>query len=329
MPILTQKALVLAKVETTAGTDSIPTPALNAVLVSDPTFSVEAEEVTRNFARGDFSQYPSVYTQRRGQMTFTVEVRGRGTADLEPDWAVLLEGCGFSRNVVATATPADRDGIRYLPMTDSLRTLTLYMYFDGILHVMLGAMGTWSLTGEAGSIATVEFTFTGTYATPTQAAFPTNPVINNTVPPIVERAGLRWNADGNGLFAADFSIDISNEIALRRDVNSPQGLHSVYISGRNPTAGFTPEVSGALNDAFWADWQASTTRSMEVVVGGTGAYPGGSGAAVEGNSVIFTMPAVQITSIGYGDRDNFRTYDLGLALRRGAAGNDELAILFS
>lgn len=329
MPILTQKALVLAKVETTAGTDAIPTPALNAILVTEPNFTVEAEEVTRNFARSDFSNYASVYTQRRGQMTFSIEVKGKGTVDQEPDWGVLLEGCGFNKATVASATPVDRDGVRYTPATDNLKTLTLYMYFDGILHKMTGSMGTWSLSGEAGSIATIEFTFTGTYLTPTQAVFPTTAVYNTTVPPIVELAGLTWNASGTGLFAADFSIDISNEIALRRDVNSAQGLHSVYISGRNPTAGFTPEVSGALNDAFWADWQTAATRAMEVVIGGTGAYPGGSGAAVEGNSVIFTAPAVQVTSIGYGDRDNIKTYDLGLGLRRGAAGNDELSILFS
>lgn len=322
MPILTQKAVVLAKVETTAGTDANPTAGSNAIMVSDPSFTVQAEEVERNFTRNDFSTYPSRYVKRRGQMTFTVEIRGGGTADLDPDWAVLLRGCGFVRSVVGSATPADRDGILYTPTSDNLDTLTIYMYFDGILHKMYGAMGSFSMTGDAGAIATAEFTFEGTFESPTQTAMPASPTLNTTIPPIVEYAGLSWNGSSAGIIAGSVSVDWANTIAQRVDVNSAEGLYATYISGRNPTAGFTPEVSGSLNDEFWSSWESSTTRAMGLTIGGP------SGAATEGNSVIFTAPAVQVTGINYGDRDNIRTYDLSLALRRDQ-GDDELTILFS
>lgn len=329
MPILTQKAVVLAKVETTSGTDAVPTAALNAIMVSNPSYSVQADEVTRNFTRNDFSNYASRYVRRRGQMTFTTEIRGKGTVDLAADWSVLLEGCGFVRSTVAVGTPADRDGILFTPASDSLKTLTIYMYFDGILHKMTGAMGSFTVRAEAGSIATAEFTFEGNYVTATNTAMVT-PTLETTIPPIVELAGLKWNGSSTGIVAGDISINWENTIAQRLDVNSAQGMLAMYISGRNPTAGFTPEVDTTLSTEFWGSWEASTTRAMEFVVGGTGTAPGGSGASVEGNSVIFAAPAVQVSGIQYGDRDNIRTYDIGLALRRSAAaGNDELTILFS
>lgn len=310
MPILTQKAMVLAKVETTPGTDAAPTAADNAILVSEPNYSVEADEIVREFARNDFSQYPSVYGMRRGQMTFTVEVRGSGAAGTAPDWGVLLRGCGMDETVVASTSVA------YEPLTTGLKTLTLWMYFDGLIHKMTAAMGTFSMTGTAGEIAKVEFTFTGNFAAPIESAFAAG-TYNTTVPALVENAALAWNGSGTGICAESFSIDMNNEVALRKCINADQGLSGVYISGRNPTGGYTPEVSGALSTSFWADWMASTTRSFTVAVGETA-----------GNIMTVTAPDVQITGIGYGDRDNIKTYDIGLAFRRDA-GDDELVFTFT
>jgi hypothetical protein len=392
MPLLTQKAALLAAVETTPGVAVATTGAANAILVSEPVWSVEAEEITRSFARNDFSQFPSVYSQRRAQVTFSTEVRGGGVADQDGDWSVLLRGCGFSRTtqtgtsrtiasaptgavrnaggdtttfttstahglsvgqtvVVAGVTPTTFNGtfvvatvpssttftvanvgtasqtggsgtaslvtgILFAPKTDALDTLTIRIYLDGIEHVMAGCMGTFQVSAEAGGIATCEWTFTGTYSAPTAVAMPVQ-TLNQTIPPLVQQAGLSWNGSTSGLFAGGFNIDMGNEIALRRDVNAAFGLDSIYISGRNPTGSFTPEASTSLSSSFWADWGASVTRVFSVQVGNA-----------QGNTVIFSAPATQITGVSYGDRDNIRTYDVNLAFRRGATGNDELTVLF-
>ena len=99
-------------------------------------------------------------------------------------------------------------------------------------------------------------------------------------------------------------------------MNSEEGLHSIFISGRNPTGGFTPEVSTALNDSFWADWESATTRTFEVTIGSD-----------LGNAVQITAPSVQLTGIGYADRDNIKTYDVSMAFRRDQ-GDDEFVIEF-
>jgi len=389
MPILTQKAALLAKVETTSGTAISTSGTTDAILVSEPMWAIESDEVVRNFTRGDLSNYASIFTMRRATLTFKTEVRGSGTAVTAPDWAVLLRGCGFgataqSAGAAKTITSSARDaggaivthtatahaltagqfvtiagttqssmhgvfqvattptantftvanagtgsqaatggtatvvaGALYTPQTDSMNTLTMRLFWDGIEHAIAGAMGTWKMTAEAGGIGMIEWTFTGTYITPISQSFPSQ-TLQSLIPPIVGNLDLSWSASASNLFAGNVGIDWGNQIAVRKDVNSAQGMHSVYISGRTPTGSFSPEVSTALNTAFLADWEASTTRPFSTEFG--------SGA---GATVIFSAPAAQITGIGYGDRDNIRTYDLNIALRRlSSAGNDELTLLF-
>ncbi len=50
MTLLTQRALLLAKLEATPGTDAVPTAVADAVLVADPDFTVDPNVLERNFA---------------------------------------------------------------------------------------------------------------------------------------------------------------------------------------------------------------------------------------------------------------------------------------
>jgi len=394
MPILTQKAALLAKVETTSGTAISTSGATDAILVSEPMWSIEAEEIIRAFTRGDMSTHPSVYTARRATLSFKTELRGSGTAAIAPDWAVLLRGCGFSATAQSIGTPATitaapagavragsgmtstfttsgahgllvgqwvtvagatagfngsfmvltvptsttftvsnpgvgsatggggtatlMAGALYAPQTDNMDTLTMRLYWDGILHTLTGTMGTWTLTAEAGGIASIEWTFTGTYNTPSLAAIPAQ-TLQSTIPPIVGSVDLAYphTAGFTTLYSASMSIDMGNQIAVRKDMNSVLGMHSVYISGRTPTGNFTPEVDAALSARFFADWEASTVRSISAEFGAT-----------LGNEVNFVLPAAQVTGISYTDRDNIRAYDISLGLRRSTSGNDEITLFF-
>jgi hypothetical protein len=206
-------------------------------------------------------------------------------------------------------------GALYRPRTSGLESLTMRLYWDGILHVLSGAMGTWKLTAEAGNIGMIEWTFTGNYTTPSNAAFPAQ-TLQNLIPPIVGNLDLAWASSASFLYAGNLDIDWGNQIALRKDVNSLHGMAGVYISGRNPTGRFTPEVSTALNTSFMSDWETARTRALSAEFGNT-----------NGNRVLFSSAAAQITGVAYGDRDNIRTYDISLGFRR-VTGDDEMRILF-
>jgi hypothetical protein len=309
MPILTQRALVMAKVEATAGTDSVPAPATDAFLVADPVVSVQTNMLERNFARTDFSTYASRAGRKLAQVTFSIQLHGSGTAATSPKWAALLRGCGMNEATV-TGPPALR---RWSPRTDGMQTVTIYVYFEGLLHRMTGCMGTFSITAEAGGYAVINFTFTGNYNRPQAQAMPVNAVFEDIVPPQVELAQFAYGADA-ALVVNAFTLDAANTVVARPDVNSTDGFRGVRISNRNPTGGFDPEAE--VDQTFWQQLEESTQSTVNMRIGSTA-----------GNHVLLTAPKAQITGVGYGDREGLRSYELALAFRRNT-GNDEYTLEF-
>src|SRR5690349_18132197 len=101
--MLTQKTLLLAKVETIADTDAVPTSASDAILVADPTYSVELVTLDRNYARNDFSQYASLIGRKLAKISFNLQANPAGAMDVAPKWARLLEGCSFGKTSIVSA----------------------------------------------------------------------------------------------------------------------------------------------------------------------------------------------------------------------------------
>ena len=81
MPRYVRNTLILAKIETTYGTDATPTGATDAVLVSDVTITpLEAQNVDRNNIRGFFGASEQLVATNYCKVGFTVELVGSGTA---------------------------------------------------------------------------------------------------------------------------------------------------------------------------------------------------------------------------------------------------------
>jgi hypothetical protein len=250
MPILTQKALVLAKIETTSGTDSVPTATTDAFLCMDPVFTVDVNNLERNFARPDFSNYASRIGRKLGQVAFSIQVSGGGVAGSEPTWGVLFRACSMARSTLTTP-----NRVLFKPTTTPQETITLYVYYEGLLHKLTGCMGTFGITSEAGGYAVVNFTFTGLYNTPIDSTYPASVTVQDVIPPQVELCALAYNADAT-LIVNSFKFDMDNKVVPRADVNSANGYKACRISGRDPKGGFDPEVEE--NTTFWTQFEAST-----------------------------------------------------------------------
>lgn len=99
--LLTRKALLLAKIESTPGTDALPVPSLDAIQVIDPDFALDPNVLEREIVSPDLSPHEHVIGRKLTTMTFTVECKSNGSAqsgDLsadEPRLARLLRGCGY------------------------------------------------------------------------------------------------------------------------------------------------------------------------------------------------------------------------------------------
>lgn len=106
-PFITRNQLVLAKAQTTAGTDASPTLS-NAVLMEPPTTDPQIQTATTNELVGGFDTSPPFYTGAWRQFNATVHVKGSGTAGTPPDWDPLMQGCAmgittFAADVTGTA----------------------------------------------------------------------------------------------------------------------------------------------------------------------------------------------------------------------------------
>ena len=95
MPLLTRKRLIVAKIESTYGTDPTPTGA-NAILVRNLEITpLEAETVNRDLVRPYLGASDQLLAQTRVSMTFEVEMAGSGTAGTAPAYGPLLKACGW------------------------------------------------------------------------------------------------------------------------------------------------------------------------------------------------------------------------------------------
>lgn len=422
-PLLTRRAVVLAKIETTYGTDAVPTAALDAILVEDPDYKIDVSMLERNNARFDLDGLPATTGRKLASMTFTHEVRSNGRSNSgliadAPKLGRLLRACGFAEtavaagtgqvgainaneanvsaptwaaggswadlampvvyelevttggasgtakvrvtpdakaiaasvaaiqnNVVVTTTQAidlltaggkstitptfsgnltlgDKwyvivypVGIQYLPISSGFEGLTLYMYLDGLLHKMPGGRGTFTVSGEAGGYAKMQFTFTGQYVAPVDAALPTTAKFERQTPAMVELSDLYIGAFG--AVCSKFDFDLGVTISPRVDANSADGYNGVRVTARDAKGSIDPEATLVADFAWWTALANGTQYLWRTKVGQTA-----------GNRVFALAPCTQITSLSYGDRDQIRTMDVPLKFSRWF-GNDSLIFLIS
>lgn len=206
-------------------------------------------------------------------------------------------------------------GFVYRPISTSYESLTLYCYMDGLLHKITGAMGSFTLNAEAGGYAKAEFTFTGQYVAPTDAALPTTARYERTLPAMVENSQLR--IDSHAAVCGMFSLDIGNSIAARPDVNNSDGYNGVRITERNTTGQIDPELVAVASFDLWGKMSAGTEMIYRQRVGSTA-----------GNRIFTLAPKVQFGQLTYKDREMMRALDANLSFNR-HFGNDAIEFLFS
>src|SRR6478609_9020449 len=92
-----RKTLLLAKIQTAAGTDPVPTGAANAILLRNVTATpLSAEFVERALLRPYMGNSGQIATTQYAQIEGEVELAGSGTGGKAPAWGPLLRACGFS-----------------------------------------------------------------------------------------------------------------------------------------------------------------------------------------------------------------------------------------
>ena len=101
MPLLTRKKVLTADQHRVAALPSgIGNGAQATNIPIDASASIDAERIDRNFATSSLSAYKDLVGQKAVDMSFGLELRGSNNGTAEPDWAKVLESCGFQDEAI-------------------------------------------------------------------------------------------------------------------------------------------------------------------------------------------------------------------------------------
>ena len=318
--MLTKRAVILAKEEGEYGVDPVPTPADNAIRVINPIINPIGEKLVRDVVKSSLSPLSPLMGKRHVELTFQTELRSNGltqNGDVAPRIGDLLEACAMLEAFTPESSGAGNNGsVKYTPTSDNLKSVTIYAYFDGLLHKVTACVGTFEIVMEAGQIAKINWTFKGFYQAPTDTSLPSGVVYDTPVPPVVLNSGFKLN-DVTTLVAQSVAIAVNNVISQRDDVNAAAGIKGFLITDRAGAGSFNPEAVLKVTYDFYGDWEVATARAMEITIG-----------SIAGNTIKISAPKVTTDNITPGDREGIRVFDIPFSLAEDTS-NDEIELLFT
>lgn len=310
--MLTNREVILAKIETTYGTDSVPVEATDAMLVENIGWSNEGLRMNeRPAVRQNIGMLQQIYGGTLRSITFDVELKGAGGAvDDVPEFGPLLRACGFGQTINVAAD------VTYAPVSTGHESVTIYYFQDGLRHILTGCIGNASINLETGAQGKISLTFTGHLVSVTDVALPATPVYQTNVPPPVINAP--FTIGGYSAVINALTFDLSNTVATPPDMSASDGYSEIRITSRDVQGSYDPEaVLVAVDDPF-TDLSAGNTLVVTTGVIGS----------VLGNRFKVDMPAAYYRDVAPGDRDGIRTYDIPIGFAE-STGDDEVSIVFT
>ncbi len=321
MPRYIRNTVILAKAETTAGTDAVPTGAANAILVSEMSITpLDAKNIERNVVRGYFGASEQLVGTASVKVSLTVELAGAGSAAVGPAWGQLLLACAMAEGLLSSPSR-----VEYTPVSTALKTLTIYYYDDGVLHKLWGVMGNCMLSAKVGDSPKLKFEFIGldggiAAANPSGTSYAAWKVpvaiTKANVTDITLGATYALGALTGGLVYPSTGIELN----LGNTVNFTPLLssESVDITDRDVTGSMELDLTAAQEVTFMGTVKANTTQSLGLTLGTT-----------TGNKILIHAPAVQLVNPKKVELNGKRLcgYDLRMVPTSAGTGNDELRLI--
>jgi hypothetical protein len=310
MPLLSRKRLILAKTETTYGTDSTPA-GTDAVLVrSLEVTPLESDVVSRDLIRPYYGNSDQLLANTRVRCSFEVELAGSGTAGTAPRYDALLKSCAMSATIVASTS------VTYAPVSSSFSSCTIVYNVDGVQHKLTGARGTVTMNCQLGQIPTLQFEMTGIYNAPTDTAQPAV-TYSNQATPLIFKEG---NTSGFQFFSYSgclsmVSFNLANEIVYRELIGCTK---EVLITDRRPAGEVMIEAPTIATKDYFTIALGSTTGNLTFLHGTTA-----------GNRVTFTASQADVTQPTYSDQDGIQMLTLPYVALPTTAGNNEFSLAFT
>lgn len=309
--MLSRNKMFLCKVETTKGTDSSPVPASNLILPQGEfNVGVPTEQDTgQGELKGTFGPGASV-TIKQGlalDIGGRVYALGQGASALvNPAIHPLLMGSGHAVATAGNGTSTAREAT-YTPTSvlANLKSVTAYVYEDGLLWKLLGAVN--SLSFEASMDALKwKANLQAKYAAPTVVAVPSPVAVAQKIFRMTNT--LCVINDGGVLNVGAFTFDCGAKVEEAYET----GLHDVNVTDRDPTITIDPR-----SVATATEWTALTNAtSVNLVATFTNEL---------GETLVFTAPRAVPMEISRGARAGNITSQKKFSLKENT-GDDQYSI---
>jgi hypothetical protein len=266
---------VLIKIETAYGTDSIPVPATDALLLRKFTCKpLDIKYVNMTEVRPYFGKGMDLVGTAFVSGTFELALAGSGAAGTAPMWGRILRSCGFAE-VITAASRVD-----YTPISAALESATMYYYDDGAMKKVLGMRcDITSFKLGYGDVPIVGVKFIGLDGGDTAVAVPTltltswkPPLAVNTTNSGLLTIGCTYSA-GALVGGATFQSK-GLDITLGNVLNFIEllGGDSVDITDRDVNGKCTIDLTAAQEVANIATVKSGATQGVGILHGTTAGY---------------------------------------------------------
>jgi len=252
-----------------------------------------------------------------------------------PFYGSLFRACGLKEAITLGVQSNTQGQVAYTPRSSDFESCTMHVYADKIKHVSSSVFGTFTLSGNAGEGAELQFDMRGTYNLPTTATTvptPTYPKDNKKLiqAGVSANSEAGWsigatNGDGTGGFVAgdpivrSFTFDAGVNVIERMDANSQFGLQGLFITDRTPTLELVVEVESDLATASDPGGNNSIFNPMSDLADASGEQVRHEIKFIHGDDgtelgsfekIGFLFPAAQLVDVQYADDQGIRTYTL-------------------
>ncbi len=311
---LTRKKFLIAKIETTYGTDPSPVGGSDAVQVTNLELTpIESDNVQAAAFQGFLgnSTRGTLVANKRVSVTFDVELAGSGAAGTAPAFGPLLKACGLSQTVVSSVS------VTYAPVSSSFDSATIYCFYDGTQHKITGARGTVSFNMTAGQFAVASFNFIGIYNAPDGTALSGSFTVANQAAAIEVNDTNVTTATFHGVTSSrieSFDLALNNELLYKETASNKE----VLITNRAPGGTAVLEAPAIGTTDFFAKAVAVATGSTSLVLGATG-----------GNIVTVNAAQTDITGCSYADTNGVIALSMPYLALPTTAGNNEMSLVFT
>ena len=321
MPRYTMNQAILAKIETTPGTDASPTGAANAILVANATFNpLNAQNVDRNLLRVFMGGSEQLVGTDYLECSFDVEFQSSGTAGTAAAWGPLVRACGYAETVTASAR------VEYNPISTSFESVTIYYHDDGVLHKMLMARGTFTLDMGIGNRPVFKFKFIGldggisATANPTEtlSAWKTPLVITDTFTGDITLGAVTYTTGTLAGGTTYPSRGMTFDAAVKATYIPLLGGESVDITDRQEAGHFDLDLTAANEVSFMATVKGNSTQGFGFTHG-----------TAAGLTMKLYAPAVQLFNPTKQDQNGRRLigYDARFVPTTTGSGNDQFRLV--